>query len=433
MGMDLLQVIEQIGREKGIDREVLIEAVEAAILSASRKALGSSTDLRVNFDDRSGQFKLYSVKRVVETPANPKLEIALSEAVKYNSEVKLGDEVQIELVAQGFGRIGAQTAKQVIIQRVREAEREGVFQSFRNKVGGLVNGIVQRIVRGSIIVNLGKAEAILPPKEQIQREDYRVGDRVRAYVLDVKKTPKGSQIILSRTHPSFLVRLFELEVPEIAEGIVEVKAAAREPGERAKIAVYSRDSNVDPVGACVGYRGQRVQAIVRELSGEKIDIIPWHEDPVAFIKNALQPAEVSSVTVDAASRSLKVVVADDQLSLAIGRRGVNARLAAKLVGWKVDIKSVGELKQETEGALEGAPGGEGMVAGEPSVESVSEESLLLLEALPGVGEKLAQRLLAAGFDSFEKLASAPVEELLKVEGIGEKTAEKIQAAAKAAL
>ncbi len=250
-----------------------------------------------------------------------------------------------------FGRIAAQTAKQVIIQRVREAERDVVYQSFKEKEGDIVNGVVQRVVKGNVIVSVGRAEAILPPREQLPREDYRVGDRVRAYVLDVRKTPKGSQIVVSRTHPTFLVKLFDMEVPEIHDGVVEVKAAAREPGERAKIAVTSRDPNVDPVGACVGYRGSRVQAVVRELHGEKIDIIPWRPDPMAFVKTALAPAEAESVTADETNHTLQVVVADEQLSLAIGKKGVNARLAAKLVGWKVDIKSRTEAQATAAGVL----------------------------------------------------------------------------------
>jgi len=438
--MDLLQVIEQVGREKGIGREVLIDAVEAALLSASRKALGAALDLQVDFDERSGRFKLYAVKKVVEHPTNPKLEISLEEALKLNPNAKLHDEVKVELPAQGFGRIAAQTAKQVIIQRVREAEREGIYQSFKSKEGELVNGVVQRVVKGNVIVSLGKAEAILPPREQLPREDYRVGDRIRAYVLDVKKTPKGSQIILSRTHPAFLIKLFEVEVPEILEGIVEIRAAAREPGERAKIAVRSLDPNVDPVGACVGYRGQRVQAVVRELGGEKIDIIPWKDDPAAFVKSALAPAEVESVTVDQEARVLKVVVADDQLSLAIGKRGVNARLAAKLLGWKVDIRSRSELRGEALPQAsapvvepEGLP--EESEAGQEAFPPLSRagEEVLALQNLPGVGEKLAARLVAAGFGSVEKLASTSLEDLCQVEGIGEKTAEKLLAAARATL
>lgn len=423
----MLQVIEQIGREKGIDPAVLIDAVGAAILSASRKTLGPALELRVEFDQRSSGFKLYAVRKVVEKVVNPKVEISIEEAQRVNPEAKLGDEVRSEVQAMGFGRIAAQTAKQVIIQRVREAERESIFQSFKARQGEMVNGVVQRVVKGNVIVNLGKAEAILPPREQLPREDYRIGDRVRAYVLDVKKTPKGSQIVLSRTHPGLLAKLFEIEVPEIYEGIIEIKAVARDAGERAKVAVVSRDGNVDPVGACVGYRGSRVQAIVRELMGEKIDVIAWKGDPAAFVRSALAPAEVQSVEIDAEAHTLKVLVADDQLSLAIGKRGQNARLAAKLLGWKVDIKSRGEVQKESEerARVEGE-------AAAAAAESLAARIDLLTE-LPGVGEKLAARLIEAGLDSYQKLADASEEFLVQIEGIGLKTAQKLVEAAKAAM
>lgn len=419
------QVIEQVGREKGIDRKILIDAVGAAILSASRKTLGPVLELRVEFDQESGGFKLYAVRKIVEKVLNPKLEISVEDAQQINPEAKAGDEVRTEVQAGGFGRIAAQTAKQVIIQRVREAERESVFQSFKAREGELVNGVVQRVVKGNVIVNLGKAEAILPPREQLPREDYRIGDRVRAYVLDVKKTPKGSQIVLSRTHPGLLAKLFEIEVPEIYEGIVEIKAAARDAGERAKVAVTSRDGNVDPVGACVGYRGSRVQAIVRELMGEKIDVIGWKDDPAAFVRSALAPAEVGSVEVDPATHTLKVLVADDQLSLAIGKRGQNARLAAKIVGWKVDIKSRSDIQKEAEERAKGELESKAatVVSPAPQMDRLSE--------LPGVGEKLASRLTDAGLDSYRKLAETSEEVLVQVEGIGPKTAQKLIEAAKA--
>ena len=427
MGIALLQVIEQIGREKGIDREILIDAVGAAILSASRKTLGPALELRVEFDQPSGGFKLFAVRKVVEKVLNAKMEISVEEAQRLNPEAKLGDEIKSEVEAGRFGRIAAQTAKQVIIQRVREAERESVFQSFKAREGQLVNGVVQRAMKGNVIVNLGKAEAILPPREQLAREDYRIGDRVRAYVLDVKKTPKGSQIVLSRTHPGLLAKLFEIEVPEMYEGIVEIKAAAREAGERAKVAVASRDGNVDPVGACVGYRGSRVQAIVRELSGEKIDVIAWKNDPATFVRSALAPAEVESVEVEAETHTLKVMVADDQLSLAIGRRGQNARLAAKLLGWKVDIKSRGEVQKEAEERARVE------LTARAAEATSSAASVHLLSELPGVGEKLARRLVEAGLDSYQKLADASEEVVVQVEGIGPKTAQKVIGAARAAI
>jgi N utilization substance protein A len=435
--MDLMQVIDQIGREKGIDKSILIEAVGAAILSASRKSLPptqAAMDLRVDFDAKSGQFTLYAVRSVVELVANAKLEVGLEEALQISPGARLGDEVRtpVPVPAGSFGRIAAQTAKQVIIQRVREAERDSVFQAFKEKEGELVHGIVQRVIKGNAILNIGKAEAILPVREQLPREEFRVGDRVRAFILDVKKTSKGSQIVVSRTHPGFLKRLFDLEVPEIYEGIVEVKVAAREAGERAKIAVASKDSNVDPVGACVGYRGARVQAIVRELQGEKIDIVPWREDPAAFVKSALAPAEVQRVTTETEARTLRVIVADDQLSLAIGKRGQNARLAAKLVGWKVDIKSTSELQREAQATLTGLMGG-----GEPRpAEAVAvspEAAMAQFTGLAGVGEKLAGRLVAAGFTDLAGLAAASAETLTEIEGIGPKSAERILQVAKAAL
>jgi N utilization substance protein A len=434
--MDLMQVIDQIGREKGIEKGILIEAVGAAILSASRKSLPpaqAALDLRVDFDGKSGQFMLYAVKKVVETASNPKVEISLEDALKISPGAQIGDETKspVPVPAQSFGRIAAQTAKQVIIQRVREAERDSVYQTFKEKEGELVHGVVQRVIKGNAILNIGKAEAILPVREQLPREEFRVGDRIRAYILDVKKTSKGSQIVVSRTHPGFLKRLFELEVPEIYEGVVEVRAAAREAGERAKIAVLSKDSNVDPVGACVGYRGARVQAIVRELQGEKIDIIPWREDSAAFVKAALAPAEVQQVAADTEARTLKVVVADDQLSLAIGRRGQNARLAAKLVGWKVDIRSTSELQREAEAALSGLMAPEAKP--EAAVPLDEGAAVQQLTALPGVGEKLAARLVAAGFGSLAALADASPEALQEVEGIGPKSAEKILLAARDAL
>ena len=408
MRQELIQAIEQMGREKGIDRSVLIEAVGAAILSASRKTLGPSMDLKIRFDDQLGRFRLYSIKRVVETPLNPKAEVSLPEALEIDPEVMVGGQVEVEIEPQGFGRIAAQTAKQVIIQRVREAERNGLYQSFKAREGELINGVVQRISRGNIIVDLGRTEALLPPREQLPNEEYRPKDRIRAYIVEVRKTSKGSQIILSRTHPGFLIKLFQMEVPEINEAIVQIKAAAREPGERAKISVFSKDANVDPVGACVGFRGVRVQAIVKELQGEKIDIVPWKEDPAEFIVYALAPAEVTQVTADEKGRTLHVIVADDQLSLAIGKRGRNARLASKLVGWKVDIKSLSQIAKEAERKKE-----------------LLRRQVGVLLSLPGVGEKTAERLVEAGFGSLEKISHASPEMLQAVKGIGKKMAEKL--------
>jgi N utilization substance protein A len=408
MALDLIQVIEQIGREKGIEREVLIDAVGAAILSASRKTLGTLSEYRVDFDQASGRFILYKVKKIVEEVTNPRTEMTLEEARRHQPDLELGGEFRTEVEPPGFGRIAAQTAKQVIIQRVREAERDSIYQSFKNREGELITGIVQRVVKSNVIVNVGKAEAILPPREQLSREDYRPGDRIRAYIVEVKKGTRGATVLLSRSHPGMLLRLFEIEVPEVEEGIVEIKGVAREPGERAKIAVISRDSNVDPVGACVGYRGSRVQAIVRELGGEKIDIIPWQESPANFVRNALAPAQVESVTADESSRALHVLVADEQLSLAIGRRGQNARLAAKLVGWRVDIKSRAELARETEQKARQA-----------------RATLDELAGVPGVGPSIAGRLVEAGIETLDRLVQASAEDLMAVKGIGPRTADKI--------
>jgi len=332
----------------------------------------------------------------------------LPEALKINPDVIVGGQVEVEVEPQGFGRIAAQTAKQVIIQRVREAERNGLYQSFKAKQGELITGVVQRITRGNIIVDLGRTEALLPPREQLPNEEYRPKDRIRAYIVEVRKTSKGSQIILSRTHPGFLIKLFQMEVPEINEGIVQIKGAAREPGERAKISVFSKDPNVDPVGACVGFRGVRVQAIVKELQGEKIDIVPWKGESAEFIVYALAPAEVAQVTVDEKGRTLHVIVADDQLSLAIGKRGRNARLASKLVGWKVDIKSRSQIAKEAERKKE-----------------LLRRQIGVLQSLPGVGEKMAERLAEAGFGSLEKISRASLEALQAVKGIGKKRAEKL--------
>jgi len=408
-----MQAIEQMGREKGIDRHVLIEAVGAAILSASRKALGQAMDLRIKFDDQTGKFRLYSVKKVVEKCANPKMEVPLAEALKIDPQVNIGDCIEVEVEQQGFGRIAAQTAKQVIIQRVREAERNGLYQSYKAKEGELIYGVVQRVAKGNIIVDLGKTEAILPAREQLPNEEYKPKDRIKAYIVEVRKNSKGSQILLSRTHPGFLIKLFQLEVPEISEGVVEIKGAAREPGERAKISVCSRDPNVDPVGACVGFRGVRVQAIVKELQGEKIDIVPWKENPAEFIVHALAPAEVSAVTVDEKTHTLHIVVPDDQLSLAIGKRGRNARLASKLVGWKVDIKSRSQISKEAERKKE-----------------QMKRQVQALYCLPGVGEKMAERLVEAGFGSVEKISRSSVEELQGVKGIGKRMAEKLISASR---
>jgi N utilization substance protein A len=336
---NLRHTIDQIVKEKAIDKSVIVEALEQAVLTAANKKYRNTRDLEAHYNEESGEVELFEFVTVVDEVQDSYKEIDLEEARESDPEVEIGDSLGMKMDASGFSRIAAQTAKQVIIQKVREAERETIFNEFKDRIGELINGVVRRFEKGDLVVDLGRAESILPHKEQAPREVYRQGDRVKALITDLRMTTKGPQILLSRTHPNMLTKLFEGEVPEIAEGIVEVMGVVREPGSRAKIAVYSHDSDVDPVGACVGMRGSRVQNVVSELRGEKIDIIPWSEDIARFACNSLAPAVVSKVYVDEESREMEIVVADDQLSLAIGKRGQNVRLAAKLIGWKIDIKS----------------------------------------------------------------------------------------------
>jgi len=336
---NLKHTIDQIVKEKGIDKDVVLEALEQAVLTAANKKFRNTRDLEAHYNPEIGEVELFEFVTVVEEVQDSYKEIDLEEAREIDPDVEVGDSLGMKMDASGFSRIAAQTAKQVIIQKVREAERETIFNEFQERHGEVINGVVRRFEKGDLVVDLGRAEALLPHKEQAPREVYRQGDRVKALITEIRMTTKGPQILLSRTHPMMLAKLFEAEVPEIAEGIVEIKSVVREPGSRAKIAVYSHDSDVDPVGACVGMRGSRVQNVVSELRGEKIDIIPWSEDVARFACNALAPAVVSKVYVDEDNRSMEIVVADDQLSLAIGKRGQNVRLAAKLTGWRIDIKS----------------------------------------------------------------------------------------------
>lgn len=336
---NLKHIIDQIVKEKGIDRDVVVEALEQAVLSAANKKYRNTRDLEAHYNAEVGEVELFEFVTVVDEVMDSYKEIDLEEAREIDPDVEVGDSLGMKMDASGFTRIAAQTAKQVIIQKVREAERETIFNEFKDRIGELINGVVRRFEKGDLVVDLGRAEALLSNKEQAPREVYRQGDRIKALIMDIRMTPKGPQIMLSRTHPTVLAKLFEAEVPEISEGIVEIKSVVREPGSRAKIAVYSHDSDVDPVGACVGMRGSRVQNVVSELRGEKIDIIPWSEDPARFACNALQPAAVSKVYIDEDGRALEIIVADDQLSLAIGKKGQNVRLAAKLTGWRIDIKS----------------------------------------------------------------------------------------------
>jgi len=339
MNINLNHIIDQVVKDKGIDRAVLVEALEAAVLSAANKKYRNTRDLEAHFNDEIGEVEVFEFVTVVEEVENSYQEIDLGEAREIDPDVEVGDSLGMKMDASSFSRIAAQTAKQVIIQKVREAEREGVFNEFKDRIGELVNGIVRRYERGDLIIDLGRTEALLPHREQVPRENYRQGDRVRAYISDVRMATKGPQIILSRTHPGLLAELFRIEVPEVAEGIVEIKGVSREPGSRAKIAVVSHDPDVDPIGACVGMRGARVQNVVSELRGEKIDIINWTPDIARFACSALAPADVTRVYVDNEEESLEIIVPDDQLSLAIGKKGQNVRLAAKLTGWKIDIMS----------------------------------------------------------------------------------------------
>ncbi|MFQ5830318.1 MAG: transcription termination factor NusA [Candidatus Methylomirabilia bacterium] len=415
MNRELIYVIEQIGQEKGINREVLFEALESALLSASKRTMGGADNVRMHLDRQSGDLKVYCKKLVVPKVTDPKLEMTLAEARAINPDAQLSDEIEEALEPREFGRIAAQTAKQVILQRVREAEREGIYADFIGKEGQIVRGVVHRIERRNVIVELGKAEGIVPEREQIPGERFNPGDRIRAYVFEVKKTARGPHIMLSRTHPGLLARMFETEIPEITEGIVEVKAAAREAGERAKVAVASTKRNVDPIGACVGLRGTRIQVISRELRGEKIDIAEWSPDLATFVARALSPAKVSSVTVREDEKwSVLVVVPDNQLSLAIGKRGQNARLAAKLTGARVDIKS--ELEVEEERRREEEERAQGVAA---------------LQEFPGVGPQLVEKLAEDELFSPARIVGAGLERLMEVPGVGEKKAEKLLAAAQA--
>lgn len=343
---NLNHIIDQVVKDKGIDRDILIEALESAVLSAANKKFRNTRDLEAHFNEEIGEVEVFEFVTVVDEVVDSYKEIDLDEAREIDPDVEVDDSLGMMLEAGSFSRIAAQTAKQVIIQKVREAEREGVYNEFKGRVGEIVNGIVRRYERGDLIVDLGRAEALLPNREQAPRENYRQSDRVRAYISEVKMSAKGPQIILSRTHPGLLISLFYSEVPEVAEGIVEIKGAVREPGSRAKIAVVSHDIDVDPVGACVGMRGSRVQNVVTELRGERIDIIPWTPDPARFACAALAPADVSRVYIDDEGQSMEIIVPDDQLSLAIGKKGQNVRLAAKLIGWKIDIKSESRAQEE---------------------------------------------------------------------------------------
>jgi N utilization substance protein A len=405
---DINRVVEQVSRDKGINRDVLIKALEEALKSAARKKFGSKMDIEVQYNEDSGEIEVFQFKDVAEKVTEPALEISLEEGRKLDPECEIGDSLGTKMDTSTFGRIAAQSAKQVIIQKMKDAEKDAVYSSFVDRKGDTLNGIVQRIDRGDIIVNLGQTEGIVPVREQVPKETYRRGDRIRAYILDVLHESRGPQIILSRTHPNFLIHLFRTEVPEITEGIVTIMGAAREPGVRAKFAVASNNSDIDPVGACVGMKGSRVQNVVQELRGEKIDIIPWHLDPAKFVCNALAPAEISRVIIDEANQSMEVIVPDEFLSIAIGKKGQNVRLASKLTGWHLDVKS------ETKYSIAMQSGYDSLVA------------------LPGIGISMADALYELGLYSAEEISNATPEDLIQIRGIGEETAKKLIAAAQTA-
>ncbi|MGD9133357.1 MAG: transcription termination factor NusA [Desulfobacterales bacterium] len=406
---DISRVVEQVSRDKGIERGVLIKALEEALKSAARKKFGPKMDIEVQYNEASGEIEVFQFKDVTEKVVEPALEISLEEGRKLDPDCEIGDSLGTKMDTSTFGRIAAQSAKQVIIQKMKDAEKDAVYASFIDRKGDTLNGIVQRIDRGDIIVNLGHTEGIVPVREQVPKETYRRGDRIRAYILDVLHESRGPQIILSRTHPNFLIHLFRTEVPEITEGIVTIMGAAREPGIRAKFAVASNNSDIDPVGACVGMKGSRVQNVVQELRGEKIDIIPWHIDPAKYVCNALAPAEISRVIIDETNQSMEVIVPDEFLSIAIGKKGQNVRLASRLTGWHLDVKS------ETKYSIAMQSGYDSLVA------------------LPGVGISMADALYELGLYSAEEISNATPEDLIQVRGIGEETAKKLIAAAKAAV
>ena len=404
--LELLQIADAVAREKNIDRQIVIAAMEDAIAKASRSRYGAETDVHAEINPRTGELRLSRYLQVVDQVENPAIEIALVDAQRFNPAAQIGDTIADTLPPFDFGRIAAQSAKQVIVQKVREAERDRQYDEFKDRIGEIVNGQVKRAEYGNVIVDLGRAEAIVRRDELIPREMFRAGDRIRAYVFDVRREQRGPQIFLSRTHPQFMAKLFAQEVPEIYDGIIEVKAVARDPGSRAKIAVISRDSSIDPVGACIGMRGSRVQAVVGELQGEKIDIIPWSPDVATFIVNALQPAEVSKVVLDEDAERIEVVVPDDQLSLAIGRRGQNVRLASQLTGWDIDILTEAEESERRQ-------------------KEFVERTQTFMDALD-VDEVVGQLLASEGFRSVEELAFVEASELASIEGFDEDTAEEIQ-------
>jgi N utilization substance protein A len=408
--LELLQIADAVAREKTIERSIVIAAMEDAIAKAARSRYGAETDVHAEINAKTGELRLSRHMLVVEKVENPAIEMTLEDARRHNPAAQVGDTIADTLPPLEYGRIAAQSAKQVIVQKVREAERDRQYAEYKDRIGEIVNGVVKRVEYGNAVLDLGRGEAVIRRDELLPRETFRNGDRVRAYVYDVRREPRGPQIFLSRTHPQFMAKLFTQEVPEIYDGIIEIKAVARDPGSRAKIAVISRDSSVDPVGACVGMRGSRVQAVVNELAGEKIDIIPWSPDVATFVVNALAPAEVVKVVLDEVRERIEVVVPDAQLSLAIGRRGQNVRLASQLTGWDIDILTEAEESERRQ-------------------KEFAERSNMFMESLD-VDETVAQLLSSEGFTSVEDLAFVPIDELADIEGFDADTAAELQARAK---
>jgi N utilization substance protein A len=394
---DLDQIISQVGRDKGINKQILVDALESAVLSAAKKHFGHNLNLEATYNAEVGEIEVHEFKTVVAEKSHiddPATQITLKEArADFDPDSEVGDEIGKRLDANVLGRIAAQTAKQVIAQKLRDAERDIIFSEYKDRKGEIVSGIVQRFEKGNLIVNLGRTDSILPQREQISKERYNQGDRVKAMILDIHPISRGPQVVLTRSHPDFMRKLFEMSVPEIGEGIIELKGVAREAGERAKIAVYSNDPNVDPVGACVGVKGTRVQTVVSELRGEKIDIVTWTPDAPSFVARALSPADVIRVVVDEEEHSMEVVVGDEQLSLAIGRRGQNVKLATKLTGWKIDVRSESVAEEESKRARKS------------------------LESIPGIGIGESELLYQEGYRSVYEVATASLEELMTIEGL----------------
>ena len=407
--LEWLQIADAVAREKSIDRQIVLDAMEDAIARAARSRYGAETDVHAEINTKTGELRLARHLQVVELVDNGAVEITIDEAKRHNPAAQVGDVIADPLPPFDFGRIAAQAAKQVIVQKVREAERDRQYDEYKDRIGEIVNGAVKRVEYGNVFIDLGRGEAIIRRDEMIPRETFKVGDRARAYLYDVRREPRGPQIFLSRTHPQFMAKLFGQEVPEIYDGIVEVKAVARDPGSRAKIAVISRDSSIDPVGACVGMRGSRVQAVVGELQGEKIDIIPWSPDVATFVVNALQPAEVAKVVLDEEADKIEVVVPDEQLSLAIGRRGQNVRLASQLTGWDIDILTEAEESERRQ-------------------KEFLSRTEIFMSAL-NVDETVGQLLASEGFRSVEEVAYVDPSELSSIEGFDEDTAAEIQSRA----